>query len=234
MKIIILSSARSGSNYLTKLLHTCSPYNKTLLFNEPFNYDVIQTLPPHELYVKKIIERCETVDHVILKTHLNQLYDIKNTSYRDSFLNSNIWYRILLLRKDLFKCSLSHAVASELNNFNDQNYTETTISINENNFLWTLENKIEYWIKFADFKKLKNYNKIVYFEDFLFDPTVDIKNLNLPFKNNLKKRKFINEKTPYNLITILNKDRLKEIFDNRMDNFSCHGIQYNNGLLELE
>ena len=234
MKILILSSTRSGSNYLTKLLHKYSPYKNTLLFNEPFNYDVIQTLPPHELYVKKIIKRCETIDHVILKTHLNQLYDIKNTSYRDSFLNSNIWYRILLLRKDLFKCSFSHAVALELNNFNDQNYTETTISINENNFLYTLENKIEYWIKFADFKKIKNYNKIVYFEDLLFDPAVDIKNLNLPSKNILKKSIFISEKTPYNLITILNKDKLKEIFDNRMTNFVYNGIQYKNGLLELE
>jgi hypothetical protein len=97
-----------------------------------------------------------------------------------------------------------------------------------------LENKIEYWIKFADFKKIKNYNKIVYFEDLLFDPAVDIKNLNLPSKNILKKSIFISEKTPYNLITILNKDKLKEIFDNRMTNFVYNGIQYKNGLLELE
>jgi hypothetical protein len=187
-----------------------------------------------DTYVKGIIKTCLLHKNVILKTHLNQIYEIKRPKTIKFFLNNNIWYKIFLLRKDLFQNTFSHVVANKLQNFNDFPYEKTTISIDEYQFTEVLERKIDLWTKFAELKKNNIHNDIIYFEDLSFDSYTDYKKLNLPFEDSPPRPTFEPGKTPYKIINVLNKDKLQEIFNERMFNFSSEGIKNINGMLELE
>jgi hypothetical protein len=234
MKIMIVSSARTGSNYLTKLLFHYSLKN-TVLINEPFPH-AITFIKNQDDFVSKIFKKIKKPDKkIILKTHLNQIYNIKNKKYINYFLNNNNWFKILLLRKDLFSCTLSHAVAANLNNFNNKEYkTYKVIKISESQFLSILNNKLTYWNKFAELKASGNYNQIIYFEDLSFKPAEDIKKINLPFVNNTSKKFKHITKTPQEQIIVLNKKKLQKIFFKFINEFSFVGVKNNNGFLELE
>lgn len=233
MRILILSSARTGSNYLRNVLYRYSA-KRTKLYDEPFRDEKFPIDAPQEKYLKKIIKTCIVNENIVCKVHLDQLYKIKNPKHFDFFLNDERWYKILLLRKDLFRSTFSYVVADILENFNEKDYLKTDILIDENKFLAILENKILYWTKFSELKKANNYNKIVYFEDFTFDLDLDYKNLNLPLRKTPQNKIYINEKTPYDIINVLNVANLEEIFNKRMSTFVYNGIKNNNGILELE
>lgn len=145
-----------------------------------------------------------------------------------------MWYTICLLRKDLFKCTLSHTVAEKLQNFNEHPYAESKILIDENKFLSILESKIEYWNEISKLKTENKIDKIVYFEDFTFNTKTDYRNLNLPLAKKARVEVVMEEKTPYNIINILNIKKLEEIFNKRMTSFSSNSILNKNGILELK
>lgn len=232
MKVLIISSARTGSNYLRNVLNQYSPTD-TLLMSEPFLYK-IKLFNNQDKYVKKIIKECIKRKNIVLKTHLNQFQNIINQELADQFLNEIPWYRVLLLRKDLFKCTFSHAVADTIDNFGVKPYTKLTFEISEERFINTLQDKILFWNEFCKLKQQNKYEKIVYFEDLTFDVDTDYKNLDIPLESTIQKRMIMKEKTPYFMLDVTNKDRLREIFENEMKSFSYPGIKNNNGFLELE
>lgn len=232
MKILIISSTRTGSSYFARTIYRYF-YRNTLFLKEPFMSEKLSVVQSPDKYVRGIIKSC-LFENVILKTHLNQLYNINRTKNINFFLNNDIWYKIFLLRKDLFKTTFSHVVANKLQNFNDFPYEKTTISIDEDKFTEALETKIDLWTKFAELKKNNIHNDIIYFEDLSFDSYTDYKKLNLPFDNSPPRPTFEPGKTPYKIINVLNKDKLQEIFNERMFNFSSEGIKNINGMLELE
>lgn len=235
MRIFILSSSRSGSNYLNHMIYRYSPKN-TLCINEPFSLDKFGIIEDSkkDFYLKNKVNECVKNDNIVLKTHFNQLTTIKDQHYIDFFLKNKIWYKILLLRKDLFRCTFSHAVADNLRNFNSRNYFETSITIKEKIFQHVLNNKIDYWIKFSMLKQEGNYDKIIYFEDLSFDFDIDRANLNLPIEKNVQNNIYKNPRTPYNIINVSNENNLKEIFNEVISKFSSEYITNKNGILELK
>ena len=233
MKILILSSARSGSNYLRNIIYMHSIKN-TVLINEPFEEGKYSTGKKKEKYLTSVVKTCLRRKNVVCKSHLDQIYEINDQRYINFFLNNELWYTIFLLRKNLFKCSFSFIVAEYLENFNNKNYEKVDVLIDEDRFLEVLEKKILYWIKFSELKKLNNYRKIIYFEDLTFNPGFDYKKLNLPLKSIPQNEVYINEKTPYDIINVLNLANLQEVFNKRMATFFYDGINNNNGMLELK
>lgn len=126
MKVLILSTARSGSTYFTKLLYKYSLQN-TFCCLEPFGFEIISNLQDQDRYVRSVNKRCLTYENVILKTHLN-----------------------------------------------------------------------------------------------------------LPLAKKARVEVVMEEKTPYNIINILNIKKLEEIFNKRMTSFSSNSILNKNGILELK
>jgi Uri superfamily endonuclease len=232
MKILILSLPRSGSRYLTTLLYNYSP-ESTLLLVEPFNRDFFNT--QNQKYISKVVKETMKNDNVILKTHLSQLTrQVKNKKHIDYFLNNKNWFRILLLRKDLFSCVLSYIVADALNNWGDKKYKTKSLLINENLFIEELKSKMNAWNEFAQIKIEGQYNKIIYFEDLSFNLEEDIKKINQnSFTEKQIKREFF-KKTPYEKLSIINKDNLKNIFNTYVNSFTFNKVKNNNGFLELK
>jgi len=233
MKILILSSARTGSSYLINMLQRFAVKN-TYIISEPFGIDIEKAVNKDK-HVRKTIKKIKNIDNIILKTHLNQLEQLHEKKYKDFFLNNEMWYKILLLRKDLFKCTYSHAVADTIGNFGDKTYKNLTVAIDKNKFIDILENKIFYWTEFSKIKTQRAYNKILYFEDLTFVNEEDYKKLEIPLEKTIQNKYIISkEKTPYNMLTITNKEVLQKIFYERIKEFSYNGIINNNGILELE
>jgi glutaredoxin-related protein len=232
MKILILSLPRSGSRYLTTLLYNYSP-ESTLLLVEPFHRDFFNT--QNQKYISEVVKETMKNDNVILKTHLSQLTrQVKNKKHIDYFLNNKNWFRILLLRKDLFSCVLSYIVADALNNWGDKKYKTKSLLINENLFIEELKSKMNAWNKFAQIKIEGQYNKIIYFEDLSFNLEEDIKKINQnSFTEKQIKIEFF-KKTPYEKLSIINKDNLKNIFNTYVNSFTFDKVKNNNGFLELK
>jgi hypothetical protein len=219
MKYLIISSSRTGSNYLSQTLHSFLP-KSAHLFGEPF-----QELTNNDSMFKVI----KNTENAVIKTHLNQL-DKLSSEQIDYFLHGN-WYIILLLRKNLFDCAFSAVVADALDNHNDKKYFTTTLKIKSNTFREMLDFKIEYWEKFAELKQKNLHNKIVYFEDLLFDTKKDAQLILENTKD--QKRTDMIKKTPYHKITVENKEKLQKMFYKRIKNYSHPYILNNNGIFEL-
>lgn len=219
MKYLILSSSRTGSTYLALAMYSLMP-EPCLLLTEPFQKPIVNDL---------LIQKIEQQKGIILKTHLNQLYNLPK-KYIDYFLNSNFKI-ILLLRKKLFDCTFSAVVADTIDNHNDKKYQFKTISIDEDYFLRMLNWKIEFWEKFAELKQKNKYYKIIYFENLTFDPIKDSSQIlkKFDFTKNIE----LPTPTPYNLINVENKNQLIEIFYDRIKNYSYEHIINNNGIFEL-
>jgi hypothetical protein len=233
MKIMILSIARTGSSYLTNLLKSYS-LTSTISIVEPFNHE-IKLMAKQDKYILRTIQNLKEQQNIILKTHLNQVYNIKKEKYRNYILNDTSWFRILLLRKDLFACSFSHAVADVLNNFNDKKYeSNIELTIDTTAFLKILNTKLFCWNKFSEIKSAGNYNQIIYFEDLSFSSTIDIQKINVFLFNNKPRSITYKNKTPYENILINNTEELQNLFFEFIKKFSFVGVSNNNGFLELK
>lgn len=219
MKYLILSSSRTGSTYLAEAMYSLLP-EPVLFLLEPFQTPTFDNT---------LFEKISQSNNLILKTHLNQLYRLPK-EHVDYFLYNN-FYIILLLRKNLFKCTFSAVVAHAIDNFNKNTYTAIQIKIDPTKFLKILNDKIKYWEKFAELKQKHIYKKIIYFEDLTFDPLKDAA-LFLKKFDFSKTAKFP-LRTPYNLIDVQNKNELKILFYKRIKNYSHEYIINNQGIFEL-
>lgn len=228
MKILILSSARSGSNYLSKILHF--GLNGTLLL-EPFSDAYMETY--NNKSVKFVIDVCSINTDLILKTHLTQLNRIENIDQRNYFLKNDNWYKILLLRKNVFACAMSYTIATTLNNFNDKHYNSVNLTLDTNIFLKNVNRNIKHWERISDIKKENNYNKIIYFENFNFNFQKDISLIGLKIKKRNLDVNLLDTKTPTEKIRIDNNDELYTLFLETIKNYRYDGIINNNGIFEL-
>jgi hypothetical protein len=230
MKIQIISMARTGSNYLFHLFRKYLPDNY-LLLPEPFG-DVNMKFYKKE-YVNKIIKRVNKNKNIILKSHINQFYNVQNQQQIDFFLKNDDWYRILLLRKDLFKCCLSHSVAHIIDNFGNKPYKDVSLTVDHKIFDIFLNSKIKNLEIMADYKLKKPSTVIFYYEDFTFDEREDSNRFNIKFNTN--PIDFYKPKqTPYNLIKIVNKSDLQNLYFKKIKNY-CHPlIKNSNGILEIK
>jgi hypothetical protein len=227
MKIQVISMARSASRYLSSLLfNNLDGY--IAFYSEPFGISFMQEY--NKKYVNKIIKTCKKHSCVLLKSHINQYMRIKNDEQLDYFLNDESWYKILLLRKDLFKVTLSHTIADILDNFNEKEYNKTMLHVPITQFKEMLNNKIEHVELFAKFKSKYSYHKLIYFENLTFNEAVDLSTFSFIKTCNPIK---IHTKTPTNLITILNKDELEQIFFDTVKNYSHPLVINKNGMFEL-
>lgn len=231
MKIQIISIARSGSTYLKNLLHGNLNTNY-LILSEPFNYLIMKDAD--ENYVKTTIESCKKNKNVLIKNHINQLYFIKEDSQRQFFLEDKSWYRILLLRKNIFKCCISHVVAHMLDNFNSKEYTETQLNIDKDMFEEYLNYKLNHIELIAEIKQKKLFKKILYYEDFSFNEKNDLKKFNFKFCTDYNEEDYSYFKTPYNLIKILNEQELYNIYQKKMKRYTHPLITNLNGLISLK
>lgn len=227
MKYIIISTSRTGSTYLSRFLSSILNCNNLA---EPFNE--INMPVYNKEYVKNLIELTKNSQNIVLKTHINQLDRLKKKE-KDYFLNKDEWNIILLFRHDLFAETFSSCVAEILRNHNDRSYTSASFKINSTLFFGTMKAKIKNWIKKNELKQLGLYHKIIYFEDFTFDPKIDIKLLDLEYKeNNFLQQEY--SKTPYDKIDVVNKSKLEKLFKKRIQNFNHEDITNNSGWLTLK
>jgi hypothetical protein len=231
MKILLLSLARTGSNYFYhEILKHIDSFD--LLLSEPFKYEIMTTVGDE--YTKSILEKISKAEKILFKTHLNQLDRISNAD-KLTLLNQN-WHKIILLRKNIFKCTISHALADVFDQFSEYTYDETLkLSIDRKIFEELFLRKLKHWEQFVEFKAQNKIDDILYYEDFTFVPRNDFNKISLSEKyNNILATKLNTErKAPNNSKIINNYDELQDIANNILASYNFKGIYNNNGLLEL-
>ena len=228
MKILIISSPRSASNYLSRILHF--RLNGTLLL-EPFSTAYMETC--NKKSVSFVIDMCNINNNLILKTHLAQLNRIEKVKQLNYFLKNNNWYKILLLRKNVFACAMSYTIAQTINNFNNKPYESVQLILDKNIFLKSVNRNINHWERISNMKKENNYNKIIYYEDFNFNFQEDISFVGLKTKKRNLNINLLDTKTSNEKIRIDNTDELYTLFLETIKNYSYDGIVNNNGIFEL-
>jgi hypothetical protein len=104
MKILILSQARTGSNYLSWLFKNCD--TNFCLISELFCFLQMEKHPSR--YVYNLIKDIQSNKHqnLVCKEHFYKFNQhILNKNLKNKFLNIG-WYIIGLLRKDLVQAEL--------------------------------------------------------------------------------------------------------------------------------
>lgn len=232
MKIFVVSIARTGSQYLMDLLKTYAEQLGMIRLSEPFSYT---NMSKYDLeYSTKIVEIIEELP-VLLKTHINQLNRL-DKKLIDRILNNNM-YTIILLRKDLFGCVVSHALADALGQFSEYTYDASLrIEINEAEFINLINMKINCWEQIAEFNCTNTVNELLYYEDFKFVHADDFNHLKLQelYKTTFDRQYCVDRKSPNNFEIITNYDKLKNIFNVTMENFTHPLINNTAGFLELK
>lgn len=229
MKIEIISIARSGSRYLKELLiyHLSQQY---LLYSEPFNEIWMTTYSKR--HVGKVIKKCKGIENVLIKTHINDLHRIDNIDQKEYFFSDH-WYKILLLRKDMFNSTLSHAIALEINNFNLDTYEFKEISISLDKFVSLLYHKIEQVERIAQMIHEGNYDQLVYFEDLTFNRYTDLKLFDFEFDVTRLNIPMPETKTP-NMTVVLNRDELYNKFLTEIQEYTHPLVTKDNGFFEIK
>jgi hypothetical protein len=230
MKIQIISMSRTGSTYLFHLFRKYLPVDY-LLLSEPFGDIKMKTY--NKKYVNKIIKHASKHKNIILKSHINQFYNIQDQQQIDFFLNSNDWYSILLLRKDLFRCCLSHVVAHSIRNFGDKLYEETVLTIDQEMFNNFLNSKLFNLERMAEYKTKNKSSVLFYYEDFTFNEKEDLSKFNLDF-NSTPVDQYNTKRTPYNLVKITNEHLLYNFYSEKIKNYHHPLILNNNRLLAIK
>lgn len=229
MKLLLASLARTGSNYyFHEVLKKANTYECVL--SEPFKYETMTTASLD--YAYGILEKVTSSNSALVKTHLNQLENL-SADCKTKFLNNN-WQVILLLRKDIFRCALSHALADSIKQFSEYTYNEQfKYTIDTNVFTNLLERKLKQWESFVEFKKSANVVSVVYYEDLSFIPSRDIALTPVTATYPLLATVNIKRKSPDNTKVITNFHYLKELSEKVLANYTYNGIKNNNGLIEL-
>ena len=166
MKYNIISIPRSGSGYIRSLISKNLEFNdKFYSISEPFNWSKNRKISPSE-----IIERMQTSDVVVTKNHISELVSLYTTH---SDLYSSFFAipfaHILLLRKNIFQCTLSRCVAHVTDQWSEYTYTsDDKISIPINLDMSELTHSLSMWECIATNYFNVSYYKIVYYEDLSF------------------------------------------------------------------
>jgi hypothetical protein len=227
MKISIISVARSGSRYLKELIHYHLPEAHQVL-TEPFCD--LRMASYRKSYVQSIIDKCKLTNNVLIKSHINDYYRINDDSQREYFFGST-WFKILLLRKNLFDCTLSHCVALHLSNFNTREYHQCNITIEPERFVQMIDNKILHYESLSQLKASNKYNKILYYEDLSFGEEQDLSHFDFLSVTSIQNVE--NNQTPSHLINIVNQEELYSAFLAKVKNYKSPWLINDNGYFML-
>lgn len=195
--ISIFSGARQGSTYLFSVLHAyVNPYypkgpiagyeeftNRAFFFNKGYS---------SEDYTDQLAKKLEELEMnptcIVSKHHYDHLFQLKeeNNGLLFRLLNINS-YNILLIRKDLFATSLSHALAVKTGNWNEYLNTEP-VEITIKEYDLSLQYCYSNLVNLINNPFRLSYDEIRYYEDLTFDPRQDFVSFgfNMIHEDNLK------------------------------------------------
>jgi len=150
-----------------------------LTFNEPFNYRMNALYHPGnlDLISNRIDHLLTTTDSHVIKNHnhhLNMLSDRYHASY-ERFKSLDL-YTICMIRRNIFECALSRAIAGVTRQHVTYDNVLTDIRINPiamrrhvHNCLFTTDSLLTNLHKF-------HYSEVLAYEDLTFDPRTDFLN----------------------------------------------------------
>ena len=162
MRIMILSVGRSGTSYLARTLEKFLPTYHYHGKIEPFS-------DTHSTDYDSKVKEYANKSNCILKFQLNQFH----TQWRDSpkrivKLFDMPWYVIVLIRRNIFKNTLSLCTAERTRQWGPNDLWRQ-VTIDEEHFARTLNGMWRWQCNIADHEPYKiHYNKIMYFESLKF------------------------------------------------------------------
>lgn len=221
MRIQILSLPRTGSAYLREMIdRQLLNLPNYYIISEPFN----NSKSNQDGYQDReaIIEKIRNADIVLVKNHIHELEELIGTEIMGCFCSFD-WYTICLLRKNIFEMTLSRAIALQTDVWEDQNFLDLKLTIDNNFFEDCLHNSIR-WIEMIKRNALNfTYNKIVFYEELTFNSRRDFDNIGLPFVHQVE---FTTTKTYSKEELVLNYEELKQQAINilLMSNLNVDGV----------
>jgi hypothetical protein len=196
-KVIVLSQGRTGSTYVCNLIK--QNFDHYVL--NPFDENIENILEIINSDKKILIKDNQIIKCLHLQHNKNDIYK----KYID-IINKD-FYRIKLLRNNVFHLTLSRIIAEKNDVFYyTSEYNPESLKIDSSVFKHYLTNTIN---NFENLKNYRHFDKILYYEDLVGDSTADFDMLDL--KNLLPPapRKFL--KLNYNNI-IENYSELLSIY----------------------
>jgi len=236
--IQILGFPRMGTTYLANLLFY-SNETPDILISEPFNkYQILykkKRKPMEKIKVKKschgdifegtIIDNLNTyiddVSEIIVKNHFN-----KNII---KMINDDSFYNIFIFRKNLFETSLSLSLAKITGIWNS--YHEKRYMISNYMFKSIITTYLNQYLLYLKIITI-HLDAIVFYEDFTFDPVIDLKKFNLTCSNDIYEN-FDEEITPKQHV-IINYNRLKKIYYDYVKDINIPGITIDGEIIHLD
>lgn len=226
MKYNVISIPRSGSGYIRSLISKNLEINEGFYsVSEPFNWSKKRTTSLLEM-----IEQMRLADFVVTKNHISELTSLY-TTHPDMYSNffQIPFTHILLLRKDIFECTLSRCIAHVTNQWSDYTYTSADqISVSHDLYVSELRQSLSMWEYVATDHFNVEISKVIYYEDLSFSyndlsifgiaPTVSVEYEKSPDKNQL----------------VLNYDELKEATLKLINTISIRNVNIDGLNLSLD
>jgi hypothetical protein len=162
MDTLILSMPRTGSSYLYATL--CSLHEHT--YAEPFRkvtdpIQFVNTMP----------------DNVLIKSHYKQL-NVLDQPTRDKFMDRD-WNIIMLLRRNVFKMTISRALAIHTGEYRDFTYGQgDKFKLNIRAVMALFVDTLHLVADLVAHRS--STHNVMYYEDLTFVPVMDLATLNLP------------------------------------------------------
>ena len=200
MKYNIISIPRSGSGYLRSLIAKNLETNDGFYsISEPFNPTKNRTITPNEIIHKMI-----SSDVVVTKNHINELMSISD--------HNDFWsipfIHVVLLRRNIFECTLSRCVAIHTKQWSEYKYTANDrFMIPQELFVSEFHNSISMWNAVSTNKFNISYDRVLYYEDLTFKSDVDCSLFGIKYNG-----KDVNyEKSPDKLSVVSNYSLLQDV-----------------------
>lgn len=204
MKYNIISIPRSGSGYLRSLIAKNLETNDGFYsISEPFNLSKKRNITPSE-----IIDKMISSDVVVTKNHINELMSISDQKKLYDDFWSIPFVHVVLLRRNIFECTLSRCIAHHTSQWDEYTYTtDDNFVISQELFVSEFYNSISMWNVVSTNKFNVTYDRVLYYEDLTFKPDVDCSLFGIEYNGH-----DINyEKSPDKLSVVSNYSSLKDV-----------------------
>lgn len=200
MKYNIISIPRSGSGYLRSLIaNNLETSDGFYSISEPFNPTKNRTITSNEIIHKMI-----SSDVVVTKNHIHELMSIPD--YNDFW--SIPFIHVVLLRKNIFECTLSRCIAIHTKQWSEYTYTANDrFVIPQELFVSEFYNSIYMWNTVSTNKFNISYDRVLYYEDLTFKSDVDCSLFGIKYNG----RDVNYEKSPDKLSVVSNYSSLQDV-----------------------
>ena len=208
-RIQIIGMPRSGTTYITNLIYSHFLTHK-------FNVDLAGEPPNNSKnarihYINDMLEKPQEHIMKLMTTDINStINEIDYKKYRDKF------YSIGILRKNLFNATVSYALGSQTQEFDNYTYDDTLrVEISVKNFIGRLREQLYAYESYQTLKALNYFNHELIYEDLTFIPVVDL--YNIPhFKNRVslldQEHTSSTTRAPGKFKIITNTEELREVY----------------------